>query len=199
MATPVVLHRLKAEIVKVLEESGHSASAFLWSDDPSKHLHDSLASTISYKSEEYYFRIDRNANSIWVVTYCPSDKKWTFGPDGFSYWERVLGHAKQWAGYVAGELEAKSYLAVAMNNPQLLRLPEPNDENAPFSKLEQEQLIERLDRIEEQLLGLRENDDIFRIEVGRNLQCLRNEVAAAVAPHFDTRYSALYFRSALRF
>jgi hypothetical protein len=176
MAMPLVLNRQKQDIVKALEKAGHVPSAFAWSDISSDQLHECQASKISHRSEEYFFQIDQSSSSNWIVTYCPADKKWVQGPESYGNWNNVVRAAESWAEFVAGELEAKGYLAIAMNSPQLIHLPSLNEENTPFSKSEQATINSQLNSIEEQLLNLRSDDELFRIEVKRNIDFLRDEV-----------------------
>lgn len=192
MPTPLILQKQKAEIVKTLEEAGQTASEYSWTDVPSEYLDDCFASTIGYKLAKYYFRIDKDRYERWVVTFCPSDKKWIFGPDSTNSWEDVLQKVMKWSGCVSGELDAKSYLAIAMNSPALLQLPAPEENNTQFTDSEQQLVIERLDRIEEELLGLREGDDLFRVEVVKGFHFLREEVARSGRAAFRyTLFAAL--------
>ncbi len=173
-ARAVLLPNQRKLIVEAIVGAGLSPSNFEWSDVASEHRGDhEHAVLIKHRAKDYYCRIDRTQGSNWKLEHCPgSETEWNKKLE--TSWGHAPGYIKVWAQRVAAELEAEDYIQLAIDNRQLLELPDLNTVSVPLSANERDSLVERLDALESYLLGIRSDSAEYQAQVRASMEFLKD-------------------------
>jgi hypothetical protein len=187
----LLLHSQKKQIIASAIGAGLNASDFVWEERDSKLTSSQQASVLIHRATAYEFFFDFSAGySKWRLSYTPAETT-VNGVTEVRTLEDVIKIAGKWMTWLAREIEAQDYLAIAMQARPFLQLDE-SDRDEVLQDHERRQILVALAAIEKHLLSKAEVDKEHHTWISRQFALLKIEASRADRTAFRYMvYSAL--------